>query len=76
MAIANYTKAVELRADNPEFIGNLVRARIKNGETGTEIQALLEQLLTCDIRPEWIVWAKEKLVLMKNQSGSGDDLGQ
>lgn len=61
-AIASYTKAHELQPDNAEYVGNLVRAKARRGDTDPEMRRLLEAVLLKDSRPEWVSWAKQQLL--------------
>jgi len=62
-AIKVYELALSLDPQNPEIIGNLVRARMRRGDSGREIAFLLDQLILFDTRPDWVAWAHEQLVL-------------
>jgi Flp pilus assembly protein TadD len=53
-----YAKAREIEPDNPLYIGNLAKARIRRGDRDAETKALLEELLLKDPRPEWKEWAR------------------
>jgi Tfp pilus assembly protein PilF len=64
-AIQSYSQAVAIQPDNPQFLGNEVRARIRNGEKGKEVRKLLSDLLMHETRPQWIQWAKQEMVLIK-----------
>ena len=59
-AVENYAKAKELAPEEPQFIGNLARARIRRGDKGNDIKELLTQVVLHDSRPEWSEWAKEQ----------------
>jgi Tfp pilus assembly protein PilF len=56
-----YARARELEPDNPEFIGNLARIRVKRNLFDDETRKLLKEVVFKDTRPEWVLWAKEKL---------------
>lgn len=69
-AVGNYDKAIEyfnaawsVEHDNAEFLGNLVRARIRNGDTSSELRGLLQQLISIDDRETWVDWAREQIIL-------------
>lgn len=64
-AVDLYSEARELEPDNPILIGNIARARVKRGDKGIEIRDLLAELLLKDTRPDWLIWARDKLALMK-----------
>ena len=61
-AVADYQQAESMEPDNPQFIGNLARARLRRGDSVASVQTLLDRLLMRDTRPEWLYWAKENLV--------------
>ncbi len=61
-AIDHYGKAAALGPDNPNLLGNLVRARVRRGDSGDEIRDLLSKLIVTDSRAAWIEWAKEQLM--------------
>ncbi|MBI1368396.1 MAG: tetratricopeptide repeat protein [Planctomycetes bacterium] len=63
-AVEIYGEAVDMEPDNPQILGNLVRARVRRGDHDQETQKLLSELIMRDTRPEWVAWAKEKLVMM------------
>src|SRR2546429_3738366 len=60
-----YAKAREMEPDNPQYIGNLARARIRRGDRDSQIRKLLEELALKDDRPEWVEWAKLKLLKLR-----------
>ena len=64
-AVTAYEKAKTMEPDNAQFLGNLTRARVRRGDTGPEIRELLTTLIALDTRPQWIQWAKGKLLGMK-----------
>ena len=63
-AAACYTNAHELDPDNPQFIGNLARSRIRQGERSAELRTLLENLVLRETRRDWSQWAQEQTALM------------
>lgn len=63
-----YWQAVELEATNPNFLGNLVRLRIRLGEKGPDVLAQLEDLILIETRPDWRQWADRKLALELNET--------
>ncbi|MFK7819925.1 MAG: tetratricopeptide repeat protein [Planctomycetaceae bacterium] len=65
-AIEHYQAAYDLAPTNPEFLGNLLRARLRSGETPFEMREELRQLLFIERRPEWIDWIEEQLELVTN----------
>ena len=62
-AIEAYEKAYALASSNPEFVGNLARARLRRNEEDPVVRGLLCDLLLIDTRPDWIHWAQETLAL-------------
>lgn len=63
-AAEQYELAVAEEPDNPELLGNLARARIRNGESGEEVRDLLRQIVMKDTREQWRRWAENQLHLM------------
>jgi Tfp pilus assembly protein PilF len=63
-AIANYDQAMAIEPNNPQFVGNAARARARRGDKDAKSRDLLNRLLAIDNRPDWIQWAREKLVFM------------
>lgn len=57
-AIAMYQQATEIDPDNPQYLGNLLRARIRNGEQADVMVPMLERLVFLDDRRQWVDWAK------------------
>lgn len=60
-AVESYNKAIAMAPDSAQIIGNLVRARIRRGDTGMDVNTLLAKLVERDTRPEWLNWARERL---------------
>lgn len=63
-AVDNYTQALSIEPENPEVIGNAARARIRRGDADAEVRRLLEKLVMVDTRPQWVSWAKRRLVMI------------
>lgn len=63
-AVAYYREARQMEPDNPQIIGNLVRARLKRGDRGDDVRELLRELIYKDTRPQWVEWARQKLALL------------
>jgi tetratricopeptide (TPR) repeat protein len=62
-AIEMYSSAVELESANPEYLGNLMRARLLRGDRDESVWFGLRELVFIDKRPEWIEWAEDQLAL-------------
>jgi Tfp pilus assembly protein PilF len=67
-AIDAYDEALKLAPDNEPIIANLVRARLRRGDRGVDVQQLLEKVLSKDDRPEWVQWAREQLSRLRSPS--------
>ncbi len=70
-AVTAYGKARSLQPDNPHFIGNLARVRLRRGDRGEELRSLLSDLLMRDTRSDWLQWAREKLSVLGHPTGEG-----
>jgi tetratricopeptide (TPR) repeat protein len=64
-AVESYERARKLAPDNPEYIGNLARVRVRRGDRDDETRKLLEELTFKDPRPDWRDWARMKLFELK-----------
>lgn len=58
-AVEVYAKAHDLRPNNPLYLGNLIRAGLRKGDSVATVTPLLKELIAIDNRPEWVAWAKE-----------------
>ena len=56
----HYAEALQVEPDNPEFLGNLARAKVRRGEVSETLLDLLHQVVLRDTRPEWRAWAEEQ----------------
>ena len=65
-AISYYQSAHELAPKNPEYLGNLIRARLRAGEPIQAMRPMLQQLYFVERRPEWVEWTREQLMLATN----------
>jgi Tfp pilus assembly protein PilF len=65
-AIKNYGSAHELDPKNPEYLGNLARAKLKRDAHDAEARSMLHELITYETRPEWRDWASEFLATDKD----------
>jgi Flp pilus assembly protein TadD len=59
-----YGEAHAMEPGNSQFIGNLARARVQLGDRGPQVRELLSKLIMSDSRPEWVEWARERLMTM------------
>jgi Flp pilus assembly protein TadD len=65
-AIEHYQAAHDLAPTEPEFLGNLLRARLRTNETPEMLREELRQLLFIERRPDWIDWIEDQLELVSN----------
>ena len=65
-AIEMFHQAADIDKSNAEYLGNLIRARLRSGDQQDELRDLLEHLVFLDSRPDWVDWAEEKLALMNS----------
>jgi tetratricopeptide (TPR) repeat protein len=63
-----YWQAVEMDPTNPNFLGNLVRLRVRLGENSPEVVSQLQDLILVETRPEWRQWADRQLALEMNDT--------
>jgi tetratricopeptide (TPR) repeat protein len=70
-AVALYESAVSLDPDDAQYLGNLVRAKIRRGDEHDEnLQQHLRRLQVLETRPEWAAWAAD----LANLSGPTEEL--
>lgn len=60
-AVKRFEQASRMEPNNPEFLGNLVRAKIRRGDVTSETKPLLEKLVFIETRPDWRTWAESQL---------------
>jgi tetratricopeptide (TPR) repeat protein len=65
-AINYYWQAHSMDPTNPEYLGNLVRARVRAKHCDEELLQQLHDLLLYEKRLPWQDWAREQLGLFKN----------
>jgi Flp pilus assembly protein TadD len=65
-AVAAYEEARRIEPDNPEYLANLARARIRRGDRDETTQKLLEELAFKDSRPNWRDWARMNLLRLRS----------
>ncbi len=63
-----YLQAVEMDPVNPVFLGNLVRLRVRMGESDPILVSQLQDLILIETRPDWRRWADRQLALRLNLS--------
>jgi Tfp pilus assembly protein PilF len=63
-AVAQYDDALKIEPDNPQFLGNDARARVRRGDNDQKIRDLLQRVIEVDTRLDWVDWARQRLVLM------------
>lgn len=63
-----YWRAVEMDPVNPNFLGNLVRLRVRLGETGPDLIVQLQDLALIETRSDWRGWADRQLALEQNDA--------
>jgi tetratricopeptide (TPR) repeat protein len=60
-AIIQYQNARLIDPENSQYLGNLLRARIRQGEHPSIMRTELQTLIELDPRKEWVQWAKLQL---------------
>jgi tetratricopeptide (TPR) repeat protein len=65
-AIDYYWQAHSIDPTNPEYLGNLVRARVQAKHCDDELRQQLHDLLLYEKRLPWQDWAREQLALFNN----------
>ncbi|TWU58098.1 tetratricopeptide repeat protein [Rubripirellula reticaptiva] len=63
-----YRQAIQMAPANPVFLGNLVRLRIRLGESGPDLNQQLQDLVLIETRPQWRRWADRQLALFFNDA--------
>ncbi|MEQ1905803.1 MAG: hypothetical protein ABL888_16565 [Pirellulaceae bacterium] len=61
-AIVRYEQAVALAPEEPTYIGNLARAKVRRGDSLDEIEPIVRNLLLVDSRTSWRKWGEGLLV--------------
>lgn len=62
-AIDFYQQAYEIEPQNPKYLGNLVRTRIRLGEKDESVIEQLKELLFIETRADWIAWINDQLAI-------------
>ncbi len=65
-AMELYAQAYELAPTDAEFLGNLLRAKVRMELIDDELLSQLHRLLLIEKRIEWQDWAREQLALLHN----------
>ena len=65
-AIGYYQEAVSLKPESSEYLGNLLRVRVRNGESVASMRPELESLLLIEDRLDWCDWARKLLAIGRN----------
>ena len=60
-AVIQFEEANAVQPDNPIYLGNMIRARIRRGDRTSDLRAFLEHLVLIDDRSEWRAWAQKHL---------------
>jgi len=63
-----YDKALSLKPESPEVVGNLARIRIRSHHKDEKTLELLSRIVMKDSRPEWISWARQQLAFTQDNS--------
>ncbi|MEM0926971.1 MAG: hypothetical protein AAGJ83_13100, partial [Planctomycetota bacterium] len=63
-----YELASQIDPVNPNYLGNLVRLRVRLGERDLDLKSQLEDLVLIETRPEWRKWADTQLALDFNDA--------
>lgn len=75
-AISYYSIAISHSPDDPELIGNLVRARMITGERTSDLKHMVSDLALNHPQANWQRWARDAIELTKfdpNNSGLRDE---
>jgi len=67
-ALAFYYQANERDPVNPNYLGNLVRLRLRLGERDDLLRQQLQDLVLIETRPEWRRWADRQLAMTLNDA--------
>lgn len=65
-AIGYYQEAVSLKPESSEYLGNLLRVRVRNGESVASMRPELESLLEIEDRVDWCDWTRKLLAIGRN----------
>ena len=71
-AISAYQCAADLDPTNPQFLGNLLRAKIRSGENPVDMHDEFNKLFNIETRSEWRDWCQRQLFVASDRnSGTG-----
>jgi Tfp pilus assembly protein PilF len=71
-AISYYSMALSRDEGDPEVMGNLVRARLQDGDKGQDLKTMISDLALYHPDPNWQQWARDQVALAKfDVSGPG-----
>ncbi|KKM17454.1 hypothetical protein LCGC14_1675600 [marine sediment metagenome] len=59
-----YEQALALEGHSVEVVGNLARVYVRKNRRDARTRELLDRIVMEDDRPEWLAWARERLVVM------------
>jgi Tfp pilus assembly protein PilF len=62
-----YDKALSLKPEATDVVGNLARVRIRCNKKDEATQKLLSNIVLKDRRPEWVSWARQQLACTTNE---------
>lgn len=62
LAIDAYEVAVSLAPQNSNYLGNLIRAKVRRGDRSQELASQLREFIHLDDRYEWTEWARLELI--------------
>jgi Flp pilus assembly protein TadD len=69
-AIAQYENAHVVAPEAAEYLGNLLRARMRRGDQDAELVPMFDQLVFIETRPEWTAWAEQQRVMLASRPPS------
>ncbi|KAA5541086.1 tetratricopeptide repeat protein [Roseiconus nitratireducens] len=67
-ALTLYGTAHRMDRSNPNYLGNLVRLRVRRGDRDELLRQQLEELVLIETRPPWRRWADRQLALNLNDA--------
>ena len=73
-AAESYGKAVAIAPENVQALGNLARAKVRRGDRGGDVRALLQRLVLRDDRTDWLAWERKTLARLEALRPARPDL--